>query len=62
MRVSESLEIFSQVINFLIFIYFAIVLIKLNLLDVLGLFISVFGIFTSIIVNIISVFERRKNN
>ena len=60
MGVGEILGFFSQVINFLIFVYFAVVLLRLNVLDVWGLLISAFGLFSSIIVNIISVVESRR--
>ena len=60
MRFSEALSVFSQIINFIIFIYFVIFLLKLDVLDVWGLFISAFGLFSSIIVNIISVIEFRR--
>ena len=60
MLVSESLGIFSQIINFVIFIYFTLVLLKMNILDVWGLLISAFGLFSSIIVSIISVVEKRR--
>ena len=57
MRTSEALAIFSQIINFVIFIYFAISLIKINVLDVFGLFISAFGLLASLIANIVSALE-----
>lgn len=57
MKVVNGFAIFSQAVNILIFIYFVIVLLKLNVLDVWGLFISVFGILTSIASNIVSVLE-----
>ncbi len=54
MKVAEGLTIFAQFINILIFIYFSIVLIKINALDVIGLTISAFGILISLIANILS--------
>ena len=59
MRIGESFALLSHGINFAIFIYFAIFLIKLNALDVIGLTISGFGIFMSLIANIISVIEEK---
>lgn len=59
MLISDSLGIFSQIINFVIFIYFTLVLIKFNMIDVWGLLVSAFGLFSSIVVSIISVLERR---
>ena len=55
MKVVNGFAVFSQAINILIFIYFIIVLLKLNALDVGGLFISAFGILTSLASNIVSV-------
>lgn len=60
MRTSDALSIFSQIINFTIFIYFAIVLLRLNALDVTGLLISAFGLFSSLVANIVSTIEREK--
>ena len=59
MRTGESLTIFSQIINFAIFIYFAIVLLKLNALDVIGLSVSLFGLLSSLVANIVSVLESK---
>ena len=59
MKTSEGLAIFSQFINILIFIYFAIVLLKINALDVIGLMISAFGIFMGLITSIVSALEPR---
>lgn len=58
MKVVNGFAIFSQAINILIFIYFIIVLLKLNALDVVGLFISAFGILTSLASNIVSVLSE----
>jgi hypothetical protein len=58
MKIGESFSLISHLINFIIFIYFAITLIKINLLDVTGLSISAFGILVSVIANIISVIEN----
>jgi len=58
---SELLSIFSQIINFMIFIYFVVFLLRLEILDTWGLLISAFSLFSSIIVNIISVVESRRD-
>lgn len=60
MKTGESLSIFSQIINFVIFIYFIITLLKINALDVSGLLISAFGLLASLIANIVSVIETKK--
>ena len=57
MRTGDSLTIFSQIINFTIFVYFIVVLLRLNALDVVGLFISAFGLLASLISNIVSAIE-----
>jgi hypothetical protein len=57
MKVGKTLSIFSQIINFAIFIYFIITLLKLNALDITGLLISAFGLLSSLVTNIISVLE-----
>jgi len=59
MRISAPLAIFSQIINFVIFIYFIIILLKLDALDVIGLLISAFGLLASLISNIVSTLEFR---
>lgn len=60
MKTGDALSIFSQIINFAIFIYFVISLLKINVLDVMGLFISAFGLFASLMANIVSVLEERR--
>ena len=62
MRTGNALSIFSQIINFVIFIYFAVILLKLNLLDVTGLLISAFGLLSSLVANIVSALEDRRFN
>lgn len=59
MKTGDALSIFSQIINFIIFVYFAVVLIKINALDVVGLLISAFGLLASLVANIVSVAELR---
>jgi len=58
MRISDQLTILSQVINFLVFIYFIIELNRIQALNLNGLFISAFAILISVVVNIIGVFDR----
>lgn len=59
MKTGDALSIFAQIINFAIFIYFIIVLLRLNLLDVNGLLISAFGLLASLVANIVSAIELR---
>jgi hypothetical protein len=59
MGIGDALSIFSQIINFVIFIYFVVTLLKVDALDLMGLFISAFGLFASLVANIISVLEER---
>jgi len=58
MKVGSRSSVLSHLINVIIFIYFSLTLIKIDALDVFGLFISAFGIFVSLMANIISVLER----
>ena len=58
MKTGDALSLFSQIINFVIFIYFTVILLKINALDVIGLFISAFGLLSSIIANIVSAIEN----
>lgn len=60
MKTGEALSIFSQIINFIIFIYFTIILLRLNILDITGLLISAFGLLASLIANIVSVLETER--
>jgi hypothetical protein len=57
MKVGKGLSVISHAINMFLFIYFSLTLIKINALNTRGLFISAFGIFASLIANIISVLE-----
>lgn len=58
MESHKTLRILSQGINFLIFIYFTTTLIKINALDIIGLSISAFGIFVSLMADIISTIRK----
>jgi len=57
MRVGRGLTIFSQIINFVIFIYFAVILIRLNMLGAQGLLVSAFGLLSSLVASIVSALE-----
>lgn len=61
MKTGDSLRVFSEIINFVIFIYFTVTLLKLNVLDVSGLFIAAFGLFASLIADIVSALEEDKS-
>ena len=60
MKAGETLSILSHMINFTILVYFAAILLKANALDLQSLAINFFGIFISLIANIISVIEKNK--
>ena len=60
MKTGEALTILSQIINFAIFIYFVIVLLRLNALDANGLLISAIGLLSSLFASIISAAEKFK--
>ena len=59
MKVGRGLTIFSQIINFAIFIYFAVILLRLDILGAQGLLISAFGLLSSLVASIVSVLEVR---
>lgn len=59
MNFSNALTIISHIINLSIFLYFIVVLIKLNALDYTGLLISAFGIFISLLAGIVSALGSR---
>ena len=62
MNKADSLSLLSHLINFSILIYFMIFLLKINALDLVGLLISFFGLFISLIANITGVKERLKKD
>jgi hypothetical protein len=53
MKTGDAFTLLSQAINFVIFIYFIIVLLRLNALDVVGLLISAFGLLISLLAQIV---------
>ena len=57
MKVGEALTIFSQMINFAIFIYFVVTLLKINFLNTFGLLVSAFGLLSSLVASIVSAIE-----
>ena len=59
MKTGDAFTLLSQMINFVIFIYFVITLLKINALDIQGLLISAFGLLISLLANIVSVLEER---
>jgi hypothetical protein len=59
MKFSDNLRILSQIIQFIVFIYFIISLLKINALDIYGLLISSIALLISIIVDIISAIEQK---
>ena len=61
MKTGDALSLFSQIINFAIFIYFSITLLKLNALDAKGLLISAFGLLSSLVANIVSTLESEQH-
>ncbi len=58
MATSDKLRGLSHFVNLVIFMYLSFTLIKLGLQDIIGILISFFGILGSIIVDIISEFEK----
>ena len=59
MKTGNALSLFSQIINFAIFIYFIITLLQINALNTNGLLIGAFGLLSSLIANIVSVLESK---
>jgi len=57
MKTGDAFNLLSQLINFVIFIYFVITLLQINALDITGLLISSFGLLISLLANIVSVLE-----
>jgi hypothetical protein len=55
----EILSWFGNLINFFVFLYLAIGVIGTNCFDVSQIFISIFGLFTSIFIQVIVVYYRR---
>ena len=60
MKTSDQLQILSQIIQFSIFIYFAVILIQTAPLDILNLLISGFSMIISLIISIMGAIERWK--
>ncbi|MBS3099473.1 hypothetical protein J4462_04635 [Candidatus Pacearchaeota archaeon] len=58
MKFSDRANIFSQVLNLSIFVYFSITLIRAGFLDVIGLLISGIGLLGSLVVSIIAAIEK----
>jgi len=58
MKTSDRLQIIVHLINFVIFLYFAIILIRTNPKDIINLIISSIGLSASLIVSIIEAVER----
>lgn len=58
MKTSDRLQLIVHVLNFIIFLYFAVILIKTNPLDIITLIISAVGLFGSLIISIIEALER----
>ncbi len=59
MRTRDALRIFSEIITFVIFVYFVVILLKLNVLDLQGLLIAAFGLLASLIADIVSDLEEK---
>jgi len=58
MKTSERLGLIVHVLNFVIFLYFSVTLIRIDFLDIVGLTISAFGLFSSLVISIIGAIER----
>ncbi len=58
MKFSDKINLFYQLLNFAIFLYFTIALIKKGQLEIIDLLISGIALLGSIIVSIIEAIER----
>ncbi|MBS3088981.1 hypothetical protein J4402_04365 [Candidatus Pacearchaeota archaeon] len=58
MNVSDRLQIVVHLLNFIIFLYFAVILIQTDPLDVTNIIISAVGLISSLVVSILSAVER----
>ena len=58
MKATDRLYIITHFLNFVIFLYFAIILIQTNSVDIVNIIISAIGLFASLIVSILSALER----
>ena len=58
MKFSDKINIFYQILNFSIFLYFTIILIKTDSISLIDLLISGIALLGSIIVSIIEAIER----
>jgi hypothetical protein len=59
MKIADQFTIFSQLINFVIFIYFILALAKINALDYVGILVSAFGLLVSLMASILSAIEDK---
>ena len=60
MKLSFLFSIASHIANFIIIIYFVTFLIKIESVTLFDIFISFFGLFASLVANIMSVVENKK--
>mgnify|MGYP001601662795 FL=1 len=60
MNLLGRLKIFSKIIEFLIFVYLTIELLQIDFLDIFGLFASAFGLFSFLLIDIVSEIEKRR--
>jgi len=60
MKLSNIFSLFSHVLNFAIILYFVSFLININSINSIDLSISFFGLFASVVANILSVVENKK--
>ena len=58
MRLGKSLTIASHIVNIVIFIYFIITLLKIQMLDYTGLVISGFGMLISLIASTVDILDE----
>ena len=60
MRTTDRLQVIVHLINFIVFLYFAVILIQTNPVDIINIAVGAIGLLASLIVNIMEAVERTK--
>ena len=60
MKTTDRLHIIAHITNFIIFPYFAIILIRTSPVDIINIIISAIGLFGSLVISILEVIERNR--
>jgi hypothetical protein len=60
MNIGDAFTLLSQAINFVIFIFFIVILLRFDVLDIFGNLTSAFRLLNSLLANIISAIENKE--